>query len=89
MIKFRIASLLEQNQSVYQNGFTANTSPLHVVLIVEEITWDSKDNGNSVDLIFLDAKAAFVVVDHHYILRRVYHSGVNNKLWSIIHSIHS
>lgn len=87
MGKFRISPIFEQNQSVYKGGFTANTSPLHAALIVEEIIRNSYDNGNAVDLILLDAKDAFDLVDHHHILRRVYHSDVKDKLWSIIHSI--
>ncbi|KAH3881729.1 hypothetical protein DPMN_005656 [Dreissena polymorpha] len=51
VIKFRIVSVLKKHQSVSQRGFTANTSPLHAELIVEEIMRNFKDSGESVDLI--------------------------------------
>ena len=36
----------------------------------------------------LDAKAAFDVVCHSHIMRRLYYAGVNDGLWSLIKSLH-
>ncbi|KAH3727866.1 hypothetical protein DPMN_053811 [Dreissena polymorpha] len=82
-------STLEQNISAYQRGFTANTSPLHAALIVEEVARECKDIGTPVDMVILDAKAVFDVVDHQHLLRCVYHSGIKDRHWSIINSIHT
>lgn len=70
IIKNRVSPIMERYQNQYQQDFTANTSPLHAVLIVEEISRDSKDNSKklNIDYIFLDAKAAFDVVNHNYTL---------------------
>ena len=88
IIKDRITDMVDSTQSKYQRGFTAKTSPLNAALIVEEITRDCKDTGQSCDLIFLDAKAAFDVVDHKHLMRRVYQAGIQNKHWSIIEDLH-
>ncbi|KAH3725278.1 hypothetical protein DPMN_051112 [Dreissena polymorpha] len=40
-------------------------------------------------MVLFDAKAAFNVVDHQHLLRRVNHSGVKDRHWSIINSIHT
>jgi hypothetical protein len=88
IIKNRIANTIEQVQSKYQRGFTARTSPINAALLVEEVTRECKDNGHSVNLIFLDAKAAFDVVDHDHLMRRIYHAGIQDKHWSIIEDLH-
>ena len=38
---------------------------------------------------FLDVKSAFDVVPHDSLLRRLFHAGVNGRIWSLIHSLHS
>ena len=83
VLKIRLVPTLEKDQSAFQRGFTAKTSPLHAALIVEEVSREYKDKGEDIDLVFLDAKAAFDVVDHHHLLRRLYHSGVNDRHWTI------
>ena len=88
VLKIRLVPTLEKDQSAFQRGFTAKTSPLHAALIVEEVSREYKDKGEDIDLVFLDAKAAFDVVDHHHLLRRLYHSGVNDRHWTIFKSIH-
>ena len=89
VLKIRLVPTLEKDQSAFQRGFTAKTSPLHAALIVEEVSREYKDKGEDIDLVFLDAKAAFDVVDHHHLLRRLYHSGVNDRHWTIFKSIHT
>lgn len=89
ILKQRIIGSIEKSQSVYQRGFTKKTSPLHASLIVEEVTRECRDKGEHCDLVFLDAKAAFDVVNHEHLLRRLYYAGVDDKHWSLIRSLHS
>ena len=89
ILKNRISTRISQNQSVYQRGFTNGVSPLHAALIVEEVTRDTRDKGLTCDLIFLDAKSAFDVVNHEHLLRRLYHLGVADLHWKLIESLHS
>ena len=74
-----VQPLILGQQSVFQRGFTASVSPLNAVLILEEVTRECKDQGDPVHLIFLDAKAAFDVVDHNHLMRRLYHTGINDS----------
>ena len=57
-------------------------------LIVEEFLRESKDNNATAHVILQDAKSAFDVVNHEHLLRRLYHSGINDKHWSLISSLH-
>jgi hypothetical protein len=40
------------------------------------------------DIVFLDAKAAFDKVIHSHLFRRMYHAGIQDKTWTIIKSLH-
>ena len=37
---------------------------------------------------FLDVNAAFDVVPHDSLMRHLFHTGVDGKTWSLIHSLH-
>ena len=39
-------------------------------------------------MILLDAKSTFDVVNHEHLTRRLYHTGINDKHWSLISSLH-
>ncbi|KAH3738540.1 hypothetical protein DPMN_045177 [Dreissena polymorpha] len=84
ILKQRLFPTLEKDLSAFQREFTAKTCPLRAALIVEEVSRDYKDKGEDIDLVFLDANAAFDVMDHHHLLRRLYHSGVNDTYWTIL-----
>ena len=55
---------------------------------MEEVIRDRKDKGQSLYAAFLDVKSAFDVVPHASLLRRLYHTGIEGKTWSLIHSLH-
>ena len=61
---------------------------MNSALIVEETIRECKDSGESVYLIFLDAKSAFDGVDHKHFMRRLYHIGVHDGHWTLINSLH-
>ena len=83
VLKKEIQPLINDHQSEIQRGFTASVSPLNAALILEEVTRECKDQGDPVYLIFLDAKSAFDVVDNTRLMRRLYHTGVDNTHWSL------
>ena len=75
-------------QNPCQRGFTANTSPLNASFIIEELKRNTKDEKTPVIIVLLDAKLAFHVVYPYHLLRRLYQTGINDKLWSLINSLH-
>jgi hypothetical protein len=55
---------------------------------VEEMHRDVLNTRQSSELALLDAKAAFDVVVHTYMLRRLFQAGLEDKHWTIIQSMH-
>ena len=88
ILRDRISPLIEEIQNNVQRGFTKYASPMNSALMVEELYRESKDNNSNLNLIFLDAKSAFDVVDHNHLLRRLYYMGVADKHWTLISSFH-
>jgi len=88
ILRRRISPMIEEHQCQVQRGFTRNASPLNSAFIVEELYRNSKDDRSPLNLILLDAKSAFDVVDHHHLLRRLYHLGINDNHWNLIQSFH-
>ena len=80
---------LDSTQSALQRGFTSGTSPLNAALILEEARRESKDQKKPFILVLLDAKVAFDVVNHGNMMRRLYHSGIQDTHWSLINSLHT
>ena len=64
------------------------SSSLNAALIMEEFYWESKDNNSQAHLILLDSKAAFDVVQHIHVLRKLYHCRVQDNHWQLIESLH-
>ena len=80
---------IDVTQNPMQRGFTKNSSPMNCALILEEyIIKKSKDQKKDSFIAFLDAKAAFDVVNHASLMRRLFHIGVEGVTWSLIHSLH-
>jgi hypothetical protein len=88
IIKLRIQPQILKMQNPSQRGFTANTSPLNASFIIEELKRNAKDEKTPVITVLLDAKSAFDVVDLYHLLRRLYQTGINDKLWSLFNSLH-
>lgn len=80
IIKLRIQPQIMKMQNPCQRGFTANTSPLNASFIIEELKRNAKDEKTPVIIVLLDAKSAFDVVDLYHLLRRLYQTGINDKL---------
>ncbi|XP_053406291.1 uncharacterized protein LOC128559140 [Mercenaria mercenaria] len=88
ILRDRISLDVSRNQNIFQRGFTKNSSPLNAAFIIEELYRESKDSKTELNLILLDAKSAFDVVDHQHLLRRLYHMGVSDLHWNILESFH-
>lgn len=89
ILKTRIQTKIENTQCTLQRGFTSGTSPLNASLILEECYREAKDLKRTMTLVLLDAKAAFDVVDHKNLMRRLFHIGVNDEHWNLINSLHT
>ena len=69
-------------------GSTAGSSPMNSALPIEEAYRDSKDNNTTLQLVLLDAKAAFDTVIHSHLQRKVYLAGIDDKHWTLIKDLH-
>jgi hypothetical protein len=61
---------------------------MNASLLVEEMYRDEQNTRQSSELVLLDAKAAFDVVVHTHMLRRLFQAGLDDKHWTIIQSMH-
>ncbi|MEW8546756.1 MAG: reverse transcriptase domain-containing protein, partial [Candidatus Thiodiazotropha sp.] len=89
VLREEVRPSVEMHQNKLQRGFTQNSSPMNCSLILEEIIRESKDRKQPLYIAFLDVKAAFDVVSHNSLLRKLFHIGIEGKEWSLIHSLHS
>jgi hypothetical protein len=61
---------------------------MNSALPIKEAYRDSKDNNTTLQLVLLDAKAAFDTVIHSHLLRKVYLAGIDDKHWTLIKDLH-
>ena len=88
ILKNRIKPILLEKQNPLQRGFTENSSPMNCALLVEEFYRNNKDLKKPTYMAFLDAKAAFDVLVHPNLMRKLYNSGVTGREWLLINSLH-
>ena len=88
IIKNRSQKLVLKTQNRAQRDFTTGSSPMNSALIVEGCYREAKDKNIDFQLILLDAKAAFDIVVHSHMLRRVFLAGIDNRHWTLIKSLH-
>ena len=89
ILRTRLRDILDSSQNPLQRGFTAKSSPLNCALIIEEFIRESQDLKNETFVALLDAKAAFDVVSHHSLLRKLYNYGVDGSLWNLVCDFHN
>ena len=87
VLRDQIQPYVELQQNSLHRGFTKHSSPMNCSLIMEEVIRDRKDSGRPVVAAFLDVKSAFDVVPHDSLLRRLFHAGIDGRIWSLIHSL--
>ena len=88
ILRTRLRLIFDGQQNPLQRGFTSKSSPLHCALIIEEFIRESIDNKENTFIAMLDAKAAFDVVNHSSLLRKLYNVGLQGNFWNIICSLH-
>ena len=88
VIRSRIKPLILESQNGLQRGFTENSSPMNTALILEEYIRDRRDIGAPAYIAFLDAKAAFDVVSHQSLMRKLFNIGVEGNLWTLVNGLH-
>ena len=76
VLKDLIKPKVEEHQNTLQRGFTRHSSPINCLLLMEEVI---RDRGQPMYAAFLDVKAAFDVVPHNSLMRRLFHTGVDGK----------
>lgn len=88
ILRDRIKLHIEATQNPMQRGFTKNSSPMNCSLILEEYIRENRDLKKDSFIAFLDAKAAFDVVNHASLMWKLFHIGVEGVTWNLIYSLH-
>ena len=88
ILKNRTQRHILETQNKRQRGFTAGSSPLNSALPIEEAYRESKDNKIDLQIVLLDAKAAFDTVIHSHMMRKAYLAGIEDKHWTLIKDLH-
>ena len=88
VLKDTIRPAVAAVQNNLQRGFTQNSSPMNGSLILKEVIRVSKDMKQPLYVAFLDVKAAFDVVSHESLLRKLFHIGIDGTEWSPVQSLH-
>ena len=71
-----------------QRGFTNNSSAVNAALIISEAQNESKDIGEPLKLVTLDACKAFDIVWQDSLLRKIYNVGIQGKLWTCLSNLY-
>jgi len=88
IIKNRENNKILEKQNPLQRGFTQETSPLLCELFIEEFERDSSDLNLPTYIAFLDSKAAFDVVVHANLIRRLFQTGFTYQSILMIESLY-
>ncbi|XP_033738221.1 uncharacterized protein LOC117325588 [Pecten maximus] len=88
LLRKHLKEITDPIQSRLQRGFTANASPLHCTLLVQEALLAAKARKQDLFIAFLDTKSAFDVVPHNSLNRKLFNSGVNGALWLLLRDLH-
>ena len=81
-------SIINSNISYLQCGFTKNRSPSYATLMITEAIADAKENKTPLYLISLDARKAFDVVDHFLLKKKLYQSGIEHQMWTLVDNMY-
>lgn len=87
LLRQLIRDIIDILQNRLQRGFTPGVSPLYSALILLESIAESMDQKLPIFVALLDAKAAFDVVNHDSLHRKLFLSGVGGTLWLLIRQL--
>jgi hypothetical protein len=79
ILKFRINPYISDVKNLFERGFTENTVPLISSLLLEEYERENTDLNKPTVFGILDAKSAFDVICHSYLIRKLYHMGISKQ----------
>ncbi|MES9903311.1 MAG: reverse transcriptase family protein [Sedimenticola sp.] len=82
-------TMLNDDQSELQFGFTKGLSPSMASLLLSESVIDAKNNQEPLYIATLDSQKAFDVVHHQILLSKLYHQGITGRLWTVISSMYT
>jgi len=88
LLRNRIQTEILSMQNPSQRGFTRGSSPLNAAYILEEYYRDCLDRKFPGHVILVDARAAFDVVSHEHLMRRLFYAGIEDGHWRLIRSLH-
>ena len=81
VLQRRTETVLSQNQSRLQRGFTKKSSSINAALLISEMQNEAKDCGEPLTLVTLAAAKAFDMVWQGSLLRKIYLEGVDGCTW--------
>lgn len=88
ILKIGINPCILDVQNPLQCGFTENTAPLISSLLLEEYEGENKDLKKPTLFGMLDAKAAFDVVLHSHLVRKLFHMGISKQAIHMIDNLY-
>ena len=75
-------------QNELQFGFTGGRSPTMASLVITEAIAEARATRTPLYVASLDAKKAFDVVDHDRLRIKLFNTGINRRIWSIIDDLY-
>ena len=78
----RIMNFAMNSFTPHQFGFLPKRSALQQLILFTERLFDSKNNRNEVDVIYMNFKKAFDSVSHNALLSKLQALGISGKLWT-------
>lgn len=88
ILKDRIDQIFDPQQSKLQRGFTTKSSSLNAAYLITEVYNYHKEMGKPLILVSLDAQKAFDTVNHEILFNKLYHFGIQDKLWILLRNLY-
>ena len=81
--------ILKHSQSRFQKGFTEKTSSMNAALILSECISESKSQQKPMYIAAFDVQKAFDVVNHQFLLHKLYNDGITGDDWLLLKDLYS
>ena len=80
---------LKHSQSRLQKGFTEKTSSMNAALVLTECISEAKSQKKPMYIAALDVQKAFDVVNHQFLLHKLYADGITGDDWLLMKDLYS